>query len=624
MTTRTETPNILDTVLTLSGATPAPPAATLVALTAIVNDGGTQMRAGMDAATITEYADALAEADAWPFPPIVVFHDGEKYWLADGFHRVNAAHRSGKFSQIPADVRAGTRRDAILHAAGANAAHGLRRTNGDKRRSVEVLLRDEEWSQWSDREIAKRCLVSHNFVSELRKVIAPPLSSDDSQRRRIGADGRTINTQNIGTNRPARLFVNDLKGLVAKWMGMHWQHAWPDNPSHTNGEFWQSLVAWMHENVRETWQEGDLKEAIKALHWLNRPELQPAAPAPSQRLATAVSPAPTRMEIFEIEQLVRKLADERNATPGALRLSAREHIGPVWQESIRQAQGTLLYRDLAQAMNNVASQMEQRPATASAATDSDLHTGAGRTPAPPLTVAELVEDLDGYLTGIPATEIDQAAKGAQNRALMTAQQCLSDFTYRQADLYRALQRLALQRGAAQPAEPVVDGDRPLPAWAAPEPATVAQTVADVVAVHGEAAPVDNPFPPVPDDLAAAGWELRGSEFGRYYLINTRTARTTRSCSTVDKAFEIARGLTTGQWSPEKAWTTPAPVAATLARHPQYDDLFEFAELFKLAIKETHRWAHITGEHTAILEAERGLRHLVERTAAILDGFTGQP
>jgi hypothetical protein len=103
---------------------------------------------------------------------------------------------------------------------------------------------------------------------------------------------------------------------------------------------------------------------------------------------------------------------------------------------------------------------------------------------------------------------------------------------------------------AQPAEPVVDGDRPLPAWAAPEPATVA----DVVAVHGEVAP-------------------RNSQ---------------------------------------------------LARHPQHDDLFEFSELFKLAIKGTHRWAHITGEHTAILEAERGLRHLVERTAAILDGFTGQP
>ena len=65
-----------------------------------------------------------------------------------------------------------------------------------------------------------------------------------------------------------------------------------------------------------------------------------------------------------------------------------------------------------------------------------------------LTVEELVEDLGGYLASFEAMgEIDQAGKGAQNKALEMAQHCLSDFTYRQADLYRALQRLALQRGA---------------------------------------------------------------------------------------------------------------------------------------------------------------------------------
>jgi hypothetical protein len=59
------------------------------------------------------------------------------------------------------------------------------RTNADKRRAVELLLRDEEWSKKSDRWIAEKCGVSHNFVNSVR----PQLSSDDSSR--TGQDGKT-------------------------------------------------------------------------------------------------------------------------------------------------------------------------------------------------------------------------------------------------------------------------------------------------------------------------------------------------------------------------------------------------------------------------------------------------
>jgi len=74
-------------------------------------------------------------------------------------------------------VRQGGLRDAILHSASANATHGLRRTNDDKRRAVLMLLQDEEWGKWTAREIARCCAVSHDFVSRLRGS----LSSDDSE-----------------------------------------------------------------------------------------------------------------------------------------------------------------------------------------------------------------------------------------------------------------------------------------------------------------------------------------------------------------------------------------------------------------------------------------------------------
>nr|WP_244557034.1 hypothetical protein [Fulvimarina manganoxydans] len=68
-----------------------------------------------------------------------------------------------------ADIRQGTRRDAILHSVGANATHGMRRTNADKRRAVTRLLEDAEWAAWSDREIARRCGVSQPFVGSMRE-----------------------------------------------------------------------------------------------------------------------------------------------------------------------------------------------------------------------------------------------------------------------------------------------------------------------------------------------------------------------------------------------------------------------------------------------------------------------
>ena len=140
-------------------------------------DGGTQSRAAINEQTVAEYAEAM-EDPATVFPPIVVYHDGKDYWLADGFHRLEAWKRVGRI-EVPAEIRQGDRRKAILHSCAANAAHGLRRTNDDKRRAVMTLLDDEEWSQWSNREIARRCGVHYNFVGKLRADVT--ITPSDSE-----------------------------------------------------------------------------------------------------------------------------------------------------------------------------------------------------------------------------------------------------------------------------------------------------------------------------------------------------------------------------------------------------------------------------------------------------------
>mgnify|MGYP003611146797 FL=1 len=108
----------------------------------IRQDGGTQARAGMDAEAVEEYALAMANDE--DFPPVVVFQEGNAYWLGDGFHRVSAHIKAFGIAPISADVREGGLREARLFAIGANSAHGVRRSTADKRMAVSLLLQNAE------------------------------------------------------------------------------------------------------------------------------------------------------------------------------------------------------------------------------------------------------------------------------------------------------------------------------------------------------------------------------------------------------------------------------------------------------------------------------------------------
>lgn len=128
-------------------------------LECVRTDASMQARASMDPATVKEYAEFLQNGGI--LPPILVFWDEDAYWVVDGWHRLEA-HRQAGHQEIQAIVKQGSRRDAILAAVGANAHHGLRRSNSDKRRAVTILLQDDEWANWSDGEISRRTSpVSH-------------------------------------------------------------------------------------------------------------------------------------------------------------------------------------------------------------------------------------------------------------------------------------------------------------------------------------------------------------------------------------------------------------------------------------------------------------------------------
>ncbi len=78
------------------------------------------------------------------FPPIDVFFDGEDYWLADGFHRIQAYVMAVPGEAIECNVFKGTQQDAQWYSYSVNKTHGLRRTNADKIGAVKAALTHAE------------------------------------------------------------------------------------------------------------------------------------------------------------------------------------------------------------------------------------------------------------------------------------------------------------------------------------------------------------------------------------------------------------------------------------------------------------------------------------------------
>src|SRR5690606_32244658 len=85
---------------------------------------------------------------------------------------------------------------------GANGQHGLRRSTADKRRCIELLLRDEEWGARSDRWIAKKCGVDNKTVAAARARLSPGEEFPQLDERR-GQDGKSYPVAH-GRGEPSR------------------------------------------------------------------------------------------------------------------------------------------------------------------------------------------------------------------------------------------------------------------------------------------------------------------------------------------------------------------------------------------------------------------------------------
>jgi hypothetical protein len=172
-----------------------PDGTALLPLSKIRTDGGTQPRMVMDYDAIEGYMDDMLVGVK--FPPVIVFYDGTDYWLADGFHRREAAFGVER-KEIDADVRQGTLEDAQWFSFSANRTNGLRRSNEDKQRAVKAALLHPNGAGKSDGSIAQHLGVDPKTVSAWREKLTMEIPESTV---RTGSDGRKINTSNIGKSK---------------------------------------------------------------------------------------------------------------------------------------------------------------------------------------------------------------------------------------------------------------------------------------------------------------------------------------------------------------------------------------------------------------------------------------
>lgn len=147
----------------------------------IRTDGDVQSRERISDDYVEELADLIKAGKK--LPPVDVYSDGDEIWAADGFHRIHAHLKANKRT-IRCDIHKGTKIDAMLASCAANQSHGLRRTNADKRRAVEMSLKLRP--NWSDQAIANHAGVHVNTVAVARRQFPRNVGVE-----RTGVDGKT-------------------------------------------------------------------------------------------------------------------------------------------------------------------------------------------------------------------------------------------------------------------------------------------------------------------------------------------------------------------------------------------------------------------------------------------------
>ncbi len=140
-----------------------------------------QSRVTTDPERLAEYQLAW-QTEGTEFPPCIIYQDGDKYYIADGFHRIQSKMLARLETRqerrtIECEVRQGTIQDAITYSLGANLRHGLRPNTSDKKRAILLYYSlSPKHCAHSNNQVAQTVGCSHTFVGAWKATsISTPL-----------------------------------------------------------------------------------------------------------------------------------------------------------------------------------------------------------------------------------------------------------------------------------------------------------------------------------------------------------------------------------------------------------------------------------------------------------------
>ena len=128
----------------------------------------------------------------------MAFNDGEKHWLADGYHRWHA-HKAIEATDIAVQVFPGSREEALRFSLRANAAHGKRREPGDYARSYAIAVK-HGFVQAADTDAVREALqcsmrCAYDLTEVARKKIEAQRDAEIAAKKAAGKSNRTISKE---------------------------------------------------------------------------------------------------------------------------------------------------------------------------------------------------------------------------------------------------------------------------------------------------------------------------------------------------------------------------------------------------------------------------------------------
>lgn len=195
----------------------------MVLLDDLIFDGKFQSRTRTQADAVLEYSELLKAGIIMPAIRVALISAYQpKYVVLDGHHRVEAAKACG-FTDIMAEIYTLTDSQAVMLSATANQTHGIRRSNADKVRSVEMVLGLPESSEMSDREIAAHIGVSHEFVrsrrSELGVSKVPTFDISQSEEQDESDDDESDSDGEVSETKEPKA-ISDMEAAKNKYMNI--------------------------------------------------------------------------------------------------------------------------------------------------------------------------------------------------------------------------------------------------------------------------------------------------------------------------------------------------------------------------------------------------------------------